>query len=124
MIIWGEENSEEVQSPLILVPIELERVSVKDLFTVSIPPVEDEVVLNPALKEKLKKLYQIVLPPIPEEWTDSALIEFLDLINKTFEEFGWKVEASLDLGLFSFHKLVIYDDLEKNGDQIARKQAG
>ena len=44
------------------------------------------------------------------------------MINKSFEEFGWKVEASLEIGLFSFHKLVIYNDLEQKQRSISKNQ--
>ena len=105
-----------------LVPIELEKESVKDPFTISVPPVEEEVVLNPALKEKLKKTFQIELPVLPEERTDQTLTIYLDVINQSFEKFGWKVQTSLEIGLFSFHKLVIYKDLDTNTELISKNQ--
>ena len=122
MLSWVDENSEEVQSPLLLVPIELEKESVKDPFTISVPPVEEEVVLNPALKEKLKKTFQIELPVLPEERTDQTLTIYLYVINQSFEKFGWKVQTSLEIGLFSFHKLVIYKDLDTNAESISKNQ--
>ena len=36
------------------------------------------------------------------------------LVNQAVAEMGWKAEPSVDLGLFSFQKLVIYKDLEAN----------
>ena len=83
---------------------------------------EEEVVLNPALKEKLKKTFQIELPVLPEERTDQTLTIYLDVINQSFEKFGWKVQTSLEIGLFSFHKLVIYKDLDTNTELISKNQ--
>ena len=84
------------------------------------PPVEEEAVLNPALQVKLKNDYKIELPPIPEEWNSKNLQDYFDLINKTLSEMSWKVETSVDLGLFSFQKLVIYKDLETNSSLVTQ----
>jgi superfamily I DNA and/or RNA helicase len=114
------ETKECVQSPLILVPLELERDSIHKPYTISVPPVEDEAVLNPALQVKLKNDYKIDLPPLPEEWENQSLADYFNRVNQTVAEIGWTVEPSLDLGLFSFQKLVIYKDLEANVDLVTQ----
>ena len=43
------ETKENVASPLILVPLELTRDSIRQPYTIALPPVEEEDVLNPAL---------------------------------------------------------------------------
>ncbi len=119
MLVWKEqETSEEVRSPLILVPIELSRKSFRDPFAISIPPVEEEAVLNPALQAKLKSTYKIELPPLPEDWESQTLAEYLNTLSQTVDDLGWKVEFSVEIGLFSFHKLVIYNDLTANAELI------
>jgi very-short-patch-repair endonuclease len=123
MLVWKENDySEEARSPLLLVPIELERESVQDPYTISVPPVEDEVILNPALKVKLEKDFKIELPPHPEEWDAQSLSSYFNLINQAFAKTGWKVEPALEIGLFSFHKLVIYNDLDTNSDLISKNK--
>jgi hypothetical protein len=108
------ETKENVQSPLILVPLELTRETIRQPFSISVPPVEDEAVLNPALQAKLKNDYKIELPPLPEEWEEQKLADYFKLVDQAVAELGWKTELSADLGLFSFQKLVIYKDLESN----------
>ena len=118
---WADlETKESVQSPLILVPLELTRDSIRQPYAIAVPPVEEEAVLNPALQVKLKNDYKIDLPPLPEEWENQNLADYFNLVNQAVAEMGWKAEPSVDLGLFSFQKLVIYKDLETNADLVTQ----
>ena len=70
------ETKETVQSPLILVPLELGKETIREPYSIALPPVEDEAVLNPALQAKLKNDYRIDLPPLPEEWEEAKLADY------------------------------------------------
>ncbi len=121
MLVWKEkETAEEVRSPLVLVPIELARESFREPFFISVPPIEEEVVLNPALQVKLKADFKIELPPLPEYLEYKSLADYFNAFTKIANELGWKVEATVEIGLFSFHKLVIYNDLDTNTQVIKR----
>jgi len=121
MLIWNEkETGEEVRSPLILVPIELARKSFRELFAISVPPIEEEVVLNPALQVKLKKDFKVELPHLPEYWESQSLLNYFSAVTQVAKELGWRVEATVEIGLFSFHKLVIYNDLDTNAGVITQ----
>ncbi len=121
MLTWREiSTNEEVRSPLVMVPVELYRKSVLDPFSISVPTVEEAAIPNPALQVKLKNDFKIELPPFPENG-ESSLTDYFTSVMLTVERLGWKVEPTLELGLFSFHKLVIYQDLEANADQIVRQ---
>ena len=120
-LIWVDsESKEEVHSPLILVPLELTRESIRQPFTISVPPVEEEAVVNPALQVKLKTDFKIDLPLAPEDWDSQNLAGYFNIVLQAVAEMGWKVESTVDLGLFSFHKLVIYKDLEANADLVTQ----
>jgi hypothetical protein len=119
MLVWKEkETSEEVRSPLVLVPIELARESFREPFSISVPPIEEEVVLNPALQVKLKTDFKIELPPLPEYWESQSLTNYFSTVAQVANELGWRVETTVEIGLFSFHKLVIYNDLDTNAAVI------
>jgi hypothetical protein len=119
MLVWKEkEAAEEVRSPLLLVPIELTRESIHSRFSISVPPVEEEVVLNPALQVKLNSTFKIDLPPLPEYWDYQSLSTYFNDIAMLANENGWRVETKVEIGLFSFHKLVIYNDLDTNAGLI------
>ena len=120
MLTWREiATNEEIHSPLILVPIELSRKSVWAPFTMSTPLMEETVIPNPALQVKLKTDYKLELPPFPENGESQSLTNYFNAVSRVVEKFGWKVEPTLEIGLFSFHKLVIYKDLEANAKSIA-----
>ncbi len=119
MLVWTEkETSEEVRSPLLFVPIELDRESFREPFYISVPPVEEEVVLNPALQVKLKNDFKITLPPLPEYLDYQSLSNYFNDVKQMANELGWQVETTVEIGLFSFHKLVIYNDLDANAGII------
>jgi hypothetical protein len=95
MLVWKEkETGEEVRSPLILVPIELDRKSFREPFTISVPPIEEEVVLNPALQVKLKKDFAVELPPLPEYWESQSLLK-----SQMNSDGGWKTPWKLGYSL-------------------------
>ena len=114
------ETKEKVASPLILVPLELTRDSIRQPYALTVPPVEEEAVLNPALQAKLKNDYKIELPPLPDEWESHDLAGYFALVNRAVAEMSWSAEASVNLGLFNFQKLVIYTDLESNAQLVTQ----
>jgi len=114
------ESKENVCSPLLLVPLELVRESVRKPFEVFVPPVEEEVVVNPALQVKLKADFKVDLPSAPEDWESVSLADYFGAVSAVVASLGWTVDFTVDLGLFSFHKLVIYKDLESNAELVTQ----
>lgn len=114
------ETKETVHSPLLLVPLELVRETLRKPFEVFVPPVEEEAVVNPALQVKLKADFKIDLPPPPEDWETETLANYFNAVTQVVSELGWTVDSTVDLGLFSFHKLVIYKDLESNVELVTQ----
>ena len=120
-LVWKETpSSEEVKSPILLVPIMLCRVSVRDPFTITIPPVEEEILLNPALQVKLENDLKVEIPPLPDFLLKSDLESYFLLFEEIVNNLGWKLERTVDIGLFSYHKLVIYKDLKSNESSISK----
>jgi len=120
-LVWKEaQSSEEVRSPILLVPIMLSRESVRDPFSISIPLVEEEVLLNPALQVKLENDLKVEFPPLPDFLLKSSLENYLSSIEEIANNLGWKIERTVDIGLFSYHKLVIYKDLKSNENSISK----
>jgi signal recognition particle GTPase len=114
------ETKENVQSPLILVPLEIGKETIRAPYSIAVPPVEDEAVLNPALAAKLYNDYRIDLPSLPEDWEEQTLTDYYRQVEAAVSKMGWKTEASINLGLFSFQKLVIYKDLESNTQMVTQ----
>ncbi len=114
------ETKEKVRSPIILVPLDLARETIRKPFEVFVPPVEEEALVNPALQVKLKSEFKIDLPLAPDDWTLESLENYFDSVKQLVVPFGWTVESTVNLGLFSFHKLVIYKDIEANAELVTQ----
>jgi len=119
MLKWREqEQSEIVSSPLLLVPVELKRESAAEPLQVSL--VEEEVILNPALKIRFWNDFHIELPE-PDDWENETLQEYLDSVSKKVSSQGYSVIDECWIALFSFHKLPIYNDLNDHGELIIQR---
>ncbi len=128
MLDWRDpDHDESIRSPLVLVPVELARESAADPF--ELRPVDDEIVLNPGLDVKLRSDFRLELPAPPDDWHETPLEDYLKSIEEAMGRHGWTVSREVWLGLFSFHKLVIYRDLTANeavisGHSFVRALAG
>ncbi len=119
MLEWKETGTSEViRSPIILVPIELSRESARDPFCLL--PADEDVVINPALQVKLRKDYKIELPQLPDDWETFSLYDYFDSVVKAGGRLNWSVKPTALIGLFSFYKIVMHQDLEVNESVIAK----
>jgi very-short-patch-repair endonuclease len=111
-----EDASEIYRAPLILVPVELTRKSARTGHTVK--KTDDEVIVNPSLSEFLRRTCNVELPELPDSGVIAEgydLQKFFTATTRAIEnQPRWSVKDEIHLGLFSFQKLVIYKDLEKN----------
>jgi len=120
-LIWKDPISfEEIRSPILLVPIILSRASIRDPFIISVPPVEEEVLFNPALQVKLENDLKVEFPSLPDFILKNTLEEYLNSVEEIAANLGWKTDRSVEIGLFSYHKLVIYKDLKSNENLISK----
>jgi len=116
---WTEAASSDVRvrSPLILVPVELIQESSRDNYHMIL--FEDEIALNPTLVHLLGTDFGITLPELPEAET-LGLHDYFQEVSKTIApQEKWSVVPEVYLGLFSFHKLSMYKDLETHENRFA-----
>jgi hypothetical protein len=119
MLNWKDPQSKEMlRSPIVLVPVEITSKTPRAPVKIQIPSVEEEVSLNPALKLKLHYEHQLELPPLPDFET-TKIGEYLQKVAEALSDIECNLEQSVDLGLFSFHKLVMYQDLNDNKKLIS-----
>ena len=110
------ETNTKIKAPLILVPIKIEKR--KEIEKEKLPYViyflEDDIQINPALRQKL--IYQNNLD-IGEDFETLDL--FFEKIQKEVEKYNWKVTKNeIYFGIFSFQKLSMYQDLSRNKELI------
>ena len=118
MLEWYEsESSEEPRrAPLILVPVEINRTSVRASFRVQYT--EEEIGTNLSLQEKLKAEFSIQLPDLPEvdDLDQSNIQNYFQAVSDSINGIErWSVDTSASaLGFFSFAKFLMYCDLDTN----------
>lgn len=116
---YKESKDSEIyfKAPLILVPVELVRRSAREGFTVKMT--DEEIIVNPSLIEYLQRNYSIQLPELSDD-ENYDLQDFFQEVNESIStQNGWKISNEIYLALFSFQKLVMYKDLEKNFGKVA-----
>ena len=119
MVRWYEtENaSAELVAPLVMVPVELLRDGPRDAF--KIRAIEEDVVANPTLALRLASEFKITLPEWPEE--KGKLPAYLqDAARAIAPMQRWGVEDAAFLGLFSFAKLSMYNELGSSAKLISK----
>lgn len=110
---WREQTSSSIQreSPLILLPVELVRNSRTSTFDIRCR--DDDLVANLPLQERMKQDFGLSIPDIDdaEGWTPSGY--FSNVADAVSGKERWEIDPDgMQLGFFSFAKLVMMRDLE------------
>ena len=116
-INWTEdENSQYVmRAPILLVPITIENESALDPFKIKV--IDDEIILNPTFTYKLQSEFGIKLPAFDG---DEDIDDYFKTIEKMVSKLKWTVSKECKLGVFSFQKINMYQDIKDNADAIAK----
>ena len=125
MLQWSDPLSnakaDAFSSPLLLCPVTMNRESGDKPFEISLA--EEELILNPALAVKLRNDYQMELPDMAEEDSDTPVADYLEAVRQWLPQEEWSVDPFAVLGMFSFEKLGMYHDLERNLEHLAGNPA-
>lgn len=112
---WKQKAGDKpMLAPLILVPVTIELSSLTSPYTIR--RIEEDVVINPTLEYVLSSEYGIRLPEF--NYANDDILEYLDIVDQEVQKMGWRIVYEVNLGLLSFLKIVMYNDLEKYRDQI------
>ena len=113
MLTWYESESSSIErrAPLILIPVQLTRSSVRVNF--KLRWTGDDIEANLSLEAKLKQDFGVRLPEMPAE-EDLDVDDYLFRVEKAVaKRERWAVEHdAVHLNFFSFSKLLIYKDLD------------
>jgi very-short-patch-repair endonuclease len=120
---WFEraESSDEVLSPLLLVPIRLERETLESSFTLR--SIEDDVLPNHCLAELLENQFKIKLPSSKDFALDpehaDCLTGYWAAVRERIQHVPhWSLVESAAIGVFNFQKLAMWEDLGRNIERI------
>lgn len=107
-------------APLLLVPLTLERRSVREGYRIRRS--DEEISFNTTLLELLKVEYGLLIPgldPLPEDESGVDVSRVIRLVRHAIADFpGWTVEEAAELGLFSFSKFLMWRDLENHAEDL------
>ena len=115
MLEWYESESSDIsrRAPLILIPVTIDRKSVRAKIRISYTG--EEIGTNLCLQEKLKADFGIQFPDLPEadDLDQSNILKYYQDVSQKIGDFNrWSVDDSaIALGFFSFSKFLMYRDL-------------
>jgi hypothetical protein len=107
------------RAPLVLVPVQLERKSVRSGFRLTLH--EDEARFNPTLLQMLKQDFDLALPEfegeLPEDGSGIDVAEIWRTIRGHVKNIkGWEVTEQVVLATLSFTKYLMWKDLVDRTD--------
>ncbi|MGJ9416252.1 DUF3320 domain-containing protein [Massilia sp. CMS3.1] len=119
---WQESMDAEAThlAPILLIPVTLSRQSVRSGFRLMRH--DDEALVNPTLRQKLARDFSLKLPafdvlPGDEKGIDVAAV--LQTFRLHVGELkGWEVKETVELGIFSFTKYLMWKDLQDRHRQL------
>ena len=114
-------NARDYRAPILLVPVELTRRSVREGYALSRR--DEDTELNATLLEFLRSQFGIVpagIDPLPEDAAGVAVDQVLAALREAVRgQEGWDVEPTAALGRFSFGKFVMWKDLSFRAEALA-----
>lgn len=117
-ILWKEIDYSECtyKAPILLVPIEIQQESSISPFKIKVTG--DDIVINPTFEYKLNVEHNITLP----NYNDEGLEEYLNKINEIVSKLNWSITSESKIGLFSFSKINMYQDIKENKEKILQNK--
>ena len=119
---WYETPQSSVPrlAPILLLPVELHRRSVREGFTLHLG--DDEPRFNVTLLELLKKEHEIQIPgldPLPEDDSGLDVPKILRIFRKRIRDIErWDILDIARIGIFSFAKFLMWRDLAECSDKL------
>ena len=113
---WKEKNGYDDMrylAPLLLVHVNIVTGSVIDAVKLEIS--DDDVVINPTFDYLLKAEYGVSMPMFED---DDTLSTYYEKCRNVFDRLGWQIIDECHLGIFSFLKINMYEDLKQNSTLI------
>lgn len=114
---WNEREGSDVyyRAPLLLVHVNIITGSIIDPIQIEIS--DDDVVVNPTFDYLLQAEYGVTLP----EYKDGETLKtYYSKVTSIVKKLNWEVINECKLGIFSFLKINMYEDLKKNAENIVQ----
>ena len=109
-----KDNDTDIKAPLILIPVSIDFDRNKQSYYIR--RIEDEAIINPSLKAKLDYDYHYELPVFDDDEDD--IESYLNKVETSLPDNSWFVDNQVYLGIFSFLKITMYNDLKNNEEKM------
>jgi very-short-patch-repair endonuclease len=107
------ETKDEVPSPVVLAPVRLEKERGREAYALEL--LEDDIVLNPTLVYKLKTDFDFTLPALPPTFEETGVAAYVEQVRALVAgQPGWSLSSDVILGVFSFQKINLYQDIAEH----------
>ena len=123
---WFETGTSEAPryAPILLLPVEILRKSARVGYVIRSR--EDEAVINITLLEKLRQDWGIAvggLDPLPRDASGIDVPQVFNIIRRAImAQPRWDVEEGAVLGLFSFNKFILWNDIHNNAEALLQNK--
>jgi len=123
---WYENNrsTKERFAPLLLIPVEMKKKVGKNVYTIS--GREEDTLVNITLLEKLKQDFGLEirgLEDLPLDENGVDVMKVMSIVrNAVLSQKRWDVLDEVHLGLFSFSKFIMWNDIRNHGDELRRNK--
>lgn len=116
----SEESKEELVSPLVLLPVDLDREAIDSPWELAAK--DDELKLNECLAMLLGSSFKLSMPGVDDEFdmsNSAGLASYFDRVRDRIRAMKrWEVLDEVGLGIFSFQKLAMWEDMKQHQEQI------
>lgn len=116
---WNEKQESQVffRAPLLLIHVNIITGAATEPIKLEVS--DDDVVVNPSFNYLINADYKLSLPEFKD---DDTLSSYCGKVTRKVRSLGWKVNQDCKLGIFSFQKINMYEDLNQNSDQIQNNE--
>ena len=121
---WTEAATSDIKrrAPILLIPMSIERNSVRDGFRIQ--RIDEESRVNITLFQKLKADFGINingLDPLPEDESGLDVQKILRILRDAIKrQPDWKVEDDASLTILTFSRFLMWLDLEANAEELKK----
>lgn len=111
---WYEADESEtpLHAPLLLYPLSLTRDLVRGSFQYGVQSSGEGAQMNVALAARMKRDFGLEIPDVGDETTPDSYMA--DIQSRVQGRKGWRVRRWVTVGLFSFARIAMYEDLAKD----------
>lgn len=126
LLKWYEtdRSTQARYAPLLLIPVEMVRKSAAEGYVIRLR--DDDVQMNTTLLEKLRQDYSIEIPgldplPLDQSGVDTRRV-FAVVRHGILQQKRWDVLESACLGIFSFSRFVMWNDIHNRAEDLSRSK--